>query len=836
MVEQLNPSDARGNGEAHRPASFIQEHVRELNENASDPSFRVSGAPPNFGQYSVPHVLSFQGLFGTFSRVYRPSDEAIKDSLENARFMRNDPGVMECIEQRQRATSLLEWTLEPEDQDSDDQKQLCAELEKILRRIPQFTEYRNNLLHALWYGRYAIQHRYRWVNVGGRMRVMPAAKGDNPGWLPINGDKLVFRYDDGMPGNKPDQVGIRVGSRFQAQDRINGRWNVEPTERGLAYFLEDWERPLLAIHKHIIEDGAWEEGIDAGMIHGVGIRSRIYWDWFQKQEALAFLMEYLERSAGGIEIWEYPAGNKEALDAAQTAAKERISNQRNIVFFPKPQGAEGDLYNLHVIEPGMAGIESLKDILVNYYGHRIKRYILGQTLTSEAEATGLGSGVAELHLDTFLQIIKYDATKLEETVTTDLVTPIKNWNFPHARDILVRFKIQTESSDIEKKLEAWARAYEMGAALKESDVMDLIGASMPGEGDTVLRTQDLQGPPQPGGLGNNGSSFGPLGNLQSASTSPKRMTDEVLNSLFGDPEKLNGRRMTYVAEGGKWVEREVPEFDTGDRSREGEYGRFDETKHPRESDGRFSGKGSKASGSRPNTAGTSREDGPGTAIASSTNEEWKGHAKRIFAQFQTSLNQYEDERLSPEKKQAYLKTAESVLLFMSEESLRRMRQNMQRVEFYDTVSSLTEGVRGTAVVSQGRHVGGAWARTPGFPDGVLHLDGGSDTNEDYAGTTRDIYAHEFAHAIDFTPSDDLQSQAQDHGQTFAKSTAISDSPEWKAAWQQEIDLATEPLSRYARRNSSEGFAEFGRFVFTQPRVAREMFPKCWQTWRSRGLV
>ena len=531
----------------------------------SDPAFSAPGAAPNFGQYAVPHVLSFQGLFGTFSKTYRPSDEAYKDSPENARFMRNDIGIMECIESRQRATALLDWHLEPEDENSADQKDLCGVIEKILRRISRFTEYRYNLLHALWYGKAAVQHRYRWVNIDGVMRVLPARLRDNPGWLPVNGDKLVFRYDDGTADNIPDQVGIRVGGKHQAGGKINDRWPVEATDRGLAYFFADWERPLLAIHKHMIEDGPWEDGIDAGLIHGVGIRSRIYWEWFQKQEAMAFLMEYLERSAGGIEIWYYPQGNNQAEIDTRKAAEERVSNQRNIVLVPKPMGEDAHAYGVDIIEPGMAGIDALKDLLTNYFGHRIKRYILGQVLSSEAEATGLGSGVAELHLDTLLQIIRYDATNLQETITTDLVEPIKNFNIPAARNTQVRFVIDTEAPDVEKKLEGWARAYEMGAKLKERDVMNLIGASIPDDEDVALQHPQFQQMDGQAGAQGIGADFAGM-QQPPPQFDEEQMTQEAMSNYFGDPNAQDGGTVTYVAQNGKWTQQEMA-FDTGSRSR-----------------------------------------------------------------------------------------------------------------------------------------------------------------------------------------------------------------------------------------------------------------------------
>ncbi len=230
-------------------------------------------------------------------------------------------------------------------------------------------------------------------------------------------------------------------------------------------------------------------------------------------------------------------------------------------------------------EPGMAGIEQLKDLLVTFFGHRIKRYILGQVLSSEAEATGLGSGVAELHLDTFLQIIRYDARNLEETITDELIEPLKLWNFPAAKGVRLRFKIDTESPNIEEKLSAFKSAWEMGARLKERDVMDMVGAESPGPEDRALQNPQAQqaaAMQQPGGMY---TGPGPQGQPASPPQSPEQvkagMADDVMRSVFGSEEAQDpdGQKIAYVSEGGKWEEREIPdpEHDTGDRMRAGDY-------------------------------------------------------------------------------------------------------------------------------------------------------------------------------------------------------------------------------------------------------------------------
>ncbi len=455
-------------------------------QHQDDPSQVIPGAPPNHGDFILPHVTTFQGVVSTISRVYRPSDEAIKDSLENARFMRNDLSVMECLEQRQRSTALLDWHLEPEDENDERAQWLVEQVTPIVQQIPRFVQYRENLLHAIWYGRYAISNQYRWKMIRGERRLVPEE------WLPVNGDKIVFRYDDGSFVYDPNQVGIRVGAGYTTQENLATRWDqdrhrkVEATDYGLAYFLDPWERPFLTIHKHQIEDGEYESPTHAGRIHGLGVRSKIYWTWFQKQEALAFLMEFLERSAFGIEMWYYPWGNPQAEEKTRAAAEERIGQGRNIILVPRPMGEEGQSYGVERIEPGMAGADVLKDILTTYFGHLIKRYILGQTLTTEAESTGLGSNLASVHLDTYLQIIRYDAMNLQETLTRDLIEVIVKQNWPQYADHKIKFVIETEAPDVEAKLAAWKQAYEMNLKLKASDVYELIAAEPPEGDDEVL--------------------------------------------------------------------------------------------------------------------------------------------------------------------------------------------------------------------------------------------------------------------------------------------------------------------------------------------------------------
>ncbi len=446
--------------------------------------------PPRMGGWIVPHQMTFAGISGSLARTYYPSDEALRHSWENARYMRNDLVVMEPLEHRQRTCALLDWYIEPEDPEDRQAQQLATEVERLLRRIPRFVELRKNLLEAIWYGRYAVQLRYEWQVLRDQMRLVPVQ------WRPIHGDKLAFRFDDPLGPPRDGEVGIRVSPSggYAEGQKVAGRWlvekvrsHLEPTQWGLAYFVDAETRKLLLVHQHLIEDGEFEDPLSADRVHGVGIRSRIYWTWYQKQEALAFLMEFLERSAFGVEIWYYPWGNEEAREKVKQAAEERLGEGRNIILVPQPV-EEIPGYNYQRIEPAMAGAETVKEIIEKYFGHLIKRYILGQTLTTEAANTGLGSNLGEIHLNTFLQIIRYDARNLEETLTRDLVDRLVEFNWPHlALRCPLRFRLRTDEPDVEAKLQVLHRAWEMGLRLKAKEVAQLLGTDLPEEGEEVLQ-------------------------------------------------------------------------------------------------------------------------------------------------------------------------------------------------------------------------------------------------------------------------------------------------------------------------------------------------------------
>jgi phage gp29-like protein len=483
----------------------------------TDPAMMWPGAPPNWGQPDMPHIFSFVGRYGMVANAYMHADEALMHSSANAEIMRNEPMIMECIEARMRCVALLNWHIQPVDNDvlrdaldkadsqetamriraalkkpKSDAEVIADKLTSILKHTPHFMKMRYSLMDAIWYGKTATVQTMGVRPIGGQRRIFVRK------WEPRHGDKLIFRYADGSYEYDPDQVGIRIGPTTEAHD---DKWidyagferqRVDATQHGFVYWFDGQQRRRICLHKHIIEDGDFMRPEKAGSINGVGIRSRIYWTWWAYQESLKLLLEYVERSALGIEIWKYPAHDPKAKERTEKAAQERGAPGRSVVLVPIPTGEYGDMYGVQIVEPGLGGISELQSVLQTFFGHKIKRYILGQTLTSEAEATGMGSGVADAHLATFHDIVRFDGLNLEETITTDLLRPLQQWNFPGTDDIFLRFVIDTESPDAQERIASYQAAWAMGVKIRTEDIYDALGASPPTEGDDYLDNPGLE--------------------------------------------------------------------------------------------------------------------------------------------------------------------------------------------------------------------------------------------------------------------------------------------------------------------------------------------------------
>jgi SPP1 gp7 family putative phage head morphogenesis protein len=175
--------------------------------------------------------------------------------------------------------------------------------------------------------------------------------------------------------------------------------------------------------------------------------------------------------------------------------------------------------------------------------------------------------------------------------------------------------------------------------------------------------------------------------------------------------------------------------------------------------------------------------------------------------------------LSKEKKEAYRATARQALENMPQKAVERFEAVVIRFEFYEDTRALTKAGNALRKIPLDDATG-----IQGMYDGerrVLHLDGAGN-KDDALG----IYSHEFTHVLDWP----------DH--------KISETSVWKKAWKEEIVDGPVGISEYATLKPSEGFAEFGRLIYSNKQIAgqtglehaKSLYPKSFAVWKENGLI
>lgn len=440
------------------------------------PPTRINGAPVGLGKFAVPQAFTFSGIINAINHVYPYThDEAVLHSRENAERMRFDPVIDACLRLRMMSVALLTWRVDPDDDTNPDEVQAAEKATKVLASMPGQLDRNRALLDATFVGRSAWQDRWRWKTKMGRQWMFPTVRGRH-----IDGDKLVFGWGD--------EVGVLVQGSYQGP--------TKNTERGRAYFLTPEEREQIIVHKFEPTDAQFYRPQSAGSIHGTGLRGRLYWLWSLKSRIWSLGIDYLEWFAQGLTAYYFESGNEQSLTEMRQWIQAQAGNK--VIMVPRMKDGGPGYKPVERFEPGTSSSTFLQNLLTDYFDDLIVRLILGQTLTTQAGATGLGSGVAQAHGQTFEQIIKYDATGLQETYTEDLLRVFYNHNFPGMEPGHWVFDI--DSPNVQQMVENAQAIWQMGGRIDEEAMLETAGLPEPGPNSTILSNVQPMQPAAVGGM------------------------------------------------------------------------------------------------------------------------------------------------------------------------------------------------------------------------------------------------------------------------------------------------------------------------------------------------
>ncbi len=206
--------------------------------------------------------------------------------------------------------------------------------------------------------------------------------------------------------------------------------------------------------------------------------------------------------------------------------------------------------------------------------------------------------------------------------------------------------------------------------------------------------------------------------------------------------------------------------------------------------------------------------------------------KKLTAQGQKVMKDFakglQNSQISVEKRVEYFNSLQKVVKNMPEKALERLSAGTSAPPvFYENFEQLGDGLVkrlwGTKQAAEFLKAKGRVSGCYVSAIGELHLDGGTklpSAVRDNRSNSYQIYSHEMSHAID-----------------GKKGGKLTDSAEWQKAFQQE--LTGGKLNQYASTNKSEGFAEFGRLLYSGDHDLKEVkkqFPECYAFWEKNGLV
>lgn len=440
----------------------------------SAPPTRTSGTPVGLGKFAVSQPMTFAGIINSINHVYPYThDEAVLHSRENADRMRFDPVIDACLRLRMMSVALLTWRVDPDDPTNPDEVLAAEEATKVLQGMPGQLDMNRSLLDAVFVGRSGWQNRYRWQTKRGKQWMYPTVRGRH-----IDGDKLVFGWGD--------EVGVLIQGGFQGP--------TKNTERGRAYFLTPEEREQVIIHKFEPTDAQFYRPQSAGSIHGTGLRGRLYWLWSLKSRIWSLGIDYLEWFAQGLTAYYFESGNETHMNEMRDWIQKQAGNK--VIMIPRMKDGGPGYKPMERFEPGTSSSQFLQALLTDYLDDLIVRLILGQTLTTQAGATGLGSGLAQAHGQTFEQIVKYDATGLQETYSEDLLRVFYTHNYPGMQPGKWIFDI--DSPNVQQMIENAQAIWQMGGRIDEEALLETAGLPSPGPDSTIL--SNVQ-PMQPAAVG-----------------------------------------------------------------------------------------------------------------------------------------------------------------------------------------------------------------------------------------------------------------------------------------------------------------------------------------------
>ncbi len=464
--------------------------------------YQLSDGTPMVGADGllIPAARSFSAIYNASTRIYSSRfDEAMRDNFVAARAMRRDAFLEGLFEERIGPTINRTWHLEIDDDDDPVQRMVADELTKIVQNIPDFDQFKRANLDAVWFGRSGTQWAYA------RMEELNDQWGFRR-WDPLHGDSIQYTFD-GVPAILLDGLTTSWYADHGAKWGQDG--DLRPTDRGgnALVLQRPYWRNRFSVHSHIRRKADYFEGELAGSVQGLGLRGQVYWQYVLRSDALTWMITYMQAvGAMDLLVFNFPAGNS-AAQKQQEANANKIIGKAAIAV---PRNPTGNWQGVEQVQMNSAGMEALHKLVADYFDRHIERLFVGQSMSSGADkGDGLGgTGRSEFAKATKDELITADTNRLDNTLSYDLIRPLKEYNYPWAK-FPVRFKSIMPDLKAEEKVQSGKVMISLGQPIKTKEMYAAADFSKPKDGDEII-VSIMGGPPMITTMGPNGPNPPPM--------------------------------------------------------------------------------------------------------------------------------------------------------------------------------------------------------------------------------------------------------------------------------------------------------------------------------------
>lgn len=153
-----------------------------------------------------------------------------------------------------------------------------------------------------------------------------------------------------------------------------------------------------------------------GYLGRMGLHRALVWPFLYKAYSLGDFAEFLETYGLPIVLGKYYQGASKDEKASLMRAVTALGHDARAIM-PADMAIE-----INKVSADGSGTPHLA--MIDWADRAQSKAVLGQTTSSEARATGLGSGVARVHNEVRNDIRNADARQIAATVTRDLIYPL----------------------------------------------------------------------------------------------------------------------------------------------------------------------------------------------------------------------------------------------------------------------------------------------------------------------------------------------------------------------------------------------------------------------------